>query len=103
MSVDLEKDNAAISTEVIDMTSKPLTTAQVEEFRERGFLKVGKVVDDKRCSAMLERLHDVMDGRSSVEPEAKRNLLEGEERVVIQVVNIWMADDLFREHLYYPT
>jgi ectoine hydroxylase-related dioxygenase (phytanoyl-CoA dioxygenase family) len=80
-----------------------LSQQQIAEFRERGFLKAGRVQDDARTLTLRRRLDDVLDGRSSAQPEAKRNLLGTEEQVVIQVVNIWEADDLFREQLYNPT
>jgi phytanoyl-CoA hydroxylase len=80
-----------------------LTEAQAQEFRERGFLYAGRVMSDEQADALRARLEDVMEGRSRAVPEAKRNLLAGEERVVIQVVNIWEADDLFYEHLFNPT
>jgi ectoine hydroxylase-related dioxygenase (phytanoyl-CoA dioxygenase family) len=82
---------------------RPLTDAQFAEFRANGFLKAGKVLGAAETAALRGRLNDVMEGRSAAEPEAKRNLLgDGSEQVVIQVVNIWEADDLFRDHLYHP-
>src|SRR5690242_3875740 len=83
--------------------SQILSKSQIDEFRERGFLKVGKVLTDGETAALRARLDDVMEGRSKAQPEAKRNMLGGEETVVIQIVNIWEADDLFRELLYNPT
>jgi phytanoyl-CoA hydroxylase len=81
----------------------PLSTEQVAEFKERGFLKAGRVLETSQTAALLGRLQDVLEGRSKAQPEAKRNLLgDGAEQIVIQVVNIWEADDLFREHLYHP-
>src|SRR5438105_2597504 len=80
-----------------------LTMEQVEEFRERGFLKVGKVLTDEQTRTLRARLDDVMEGRSKAQPEAKRNLLgDGSDTLVVQVVNIWEADDAFRGHLYNP-
>ncbi len=79
-----------------------LTDQQVESFRRDGFVKAGRVLDEAQTRALRERLDDVMEGRSKAQPEAKRNMLGDSERVVIQVVNIWEADDLFREHLYNP-
>src|SRR5947209_2007157 len=79
-----------------------LSDEQVRSFRENGFLKYGRVLDKRQTKALRQRLDDVLEGRSKAQPEARRNLLGGEEQVVIQVVNIWEADDLFREHLYHP-
>src|SRR2546423_2220812 len=81
-----------------------LSQQQIDEFRARGFLKVGRVLTEDQTRTLRARLDDVMEGRSTAQPEAKRNLLgDGSNTVVVQVVNIWEADDAFREHLYNPT
>jgi Phytanoyl-CoA dioxygenase (PhyH). len=80
-----------------------LTSQQIEQFRRDGFLSAGRVLTDAQTAHLRARLEDVLAGRSAAEPEAKRNLLgDGSETVVIQVVNIWEADDAFRAHLYQP-
>ncbi len=80
-----------------------LTEAQVHEFREKGFLRGPRVLDETDTHQLRARLDDVMEGRSKAQPEAKRNMLgDGSEQVVVQVVNIWEADDLFNVHLYQP-
>ena len=79
-----------------------LTQEQVATFRDQGFLKVGKVIDDERVHAMRQRLDEVMEGRAQNTPEALRNLTQDDQNVVIQIINIWEADDLFREHIYNP-
>lgn len=80
-----------------------LTQEQVQFFHENGFVKGPKVYTDEQAKALKERLDEVMEGRSAAQPEAKRNLLgDGSELVVIQIVNIWEADSLFREHIYHP-
>jgi ectoine hydroxylase-related dioxygenase (phytanoyl-CoA dioxygenase family) len=79
-----------------------LTEAQVREFREQGLLLGPIVYTDRQADALRQRLMDVIEGRSTKKPEALRNMLGGNEQVVIQVVNIWEADDLFREHIYNP-
>jgi phytanoyl-CoA hydroxylase len=80
-----------------------LTQEQIDTFRRDGFVKYGRVLSDGQTKVLRERLEDVLAGRSKAQPEAKRNLLgDGSERVVIQVVNIWEADDLFHDHLYNP-
>jgi phytanoyl-CoA hydroxylase len=79
-----------------------LSEAEVAEFRERGMLLGPRVYSDAQCAALRERLDAVIDGRSAAKPEIVRNMLRNSERVVIQIVNIWEADDLFREHLYHP-
>lgn len=81
-----------------------LTSDQVSEFRERGFLNMGRVMSDEDADALRERLFRVMEGQSEAAPEANRNLLGKDSgRVVVQIVNIWEADDLFRRHLFNPT
>jgi phytanoyl-CoA hydroxylase len=79
-----------------------LSEEQVAQFRKTGFLKAGRVMPDAEADALCERLWAVMEGRTEKQPEANRNMRGSEENVVIQVVNIWEADDLFREHLYNP-
>jgi ectoine hydroxylase-related dioxygenase (phytanoyl-CoA dioxygenase family) len=80
-----------------------LTQEQVREFDQNGYLPVGRVMSDEQADALLGRLQDVLEGRSKAQAESKRNLLgDGSSAVVIQVVNIWEADDLFYEHLFNP-
>jgi len=79
-----------------------LSPDQIEQFRANGFLKCGRVLTDEQTKGLLARLHDVIEGRSKAQPEANRNLLGNSEQIVIQVVNIWEADDLFRGHLNNP-
>lgn len=79
-----------------------LTTTQVDTFRARGFVKYGRVLDDAEVGRLRERLDAVMEGRAAAAPERISNMLGQSERVVVQVVNTWEADDLFRAHLYNP-
>ena len=79
-----------------------LTEAQVQEFRERGVLLGPQVYSDAEADALRERLHAVIKGRSTARPELLRNMLGESEQVVIQIVNIWEADELFRRHLAQP-
>ena len=82
-----------------------LSETQISQFLNQGFLNVGQVYDDEDADVLKDRLKDIMEGRNTHEPEALRNL-QGEslddKEVVIQVVNIWEADDLYRGHLYHP-
>ncbi|MBI4552840.1 MAG: phytanoyl-CoA dioxygenase family protein [Candidatus Latescibacteria bacterium] len=83
-----------------------LSDAQIKTFRERGFLKVGRVLDDDQVERLRERLDLVIAGQSQSNPELLRNLKGGDldaEQVVIQIVNIWEADDLFQALTYNPT
>jgi phytanoyl-CoA hydroxylase len=80
-----------------------LTNEQIERFHRDGFLRAVPALTAAETRALRARLDEVLAGRSVAQPEAKRNLLgDDAERVVIQVVNIWEADDLFERHLYNP-
>ncbi len=79
-----------------------LTDAQVREFRERGFLLGPRVYSDSEADALRAAMERVLAGESRAAPELQRNLLGQSERVVTQIVNIWQAEPLFREHLYHP-
>jgi phytanoyl-CoA hydroxylase len=79
------------------------TPSEVEEFKEKGYILGPRVYDDREADALRDRMMTVLEGRSRNRPEMVSNML-GEEspKVVYQIVNIWEADDLFREHLYHP-
>jgi phytanoyl-CoA hydroxylase len=79
-----------------------LSEAQVREFRERGMLLGPKVYSDAEADALRARMHEIIEGRSAAKPELLRNMTGNDEKVVIQVVNAWEADPLFREHVYQP-
>jgi ectoine hydroxylase-related dioxygenase (phytanoyl-CoA dioxygenase family) len=79
-----------------------LTDAQIAEFHERGLLLGPQVYTEEQAETLRLRLMDVIEGRAAKQPDALRNMLGGTEQVVIQVVNIWEADEGFREHLYNP-
>ena len=77
-----------------------LSREQIAEFRKNGYLVGPKVLGDGEADALCERMFAVLEGKGQRPSELTRNLLEGtSERKVFQVVNIWEADDLFREHL----
>jgi phytanoyl-CoA hydroxylase len=77
-----------------------LTDTQIQEFKERGFLKVGRVMTDAETDALRDRMFAVAEGRSEGKAEAVRDFFSDAAKSVIQIVNIWEADDLFRRHLY---
>lgn len=79
-----------------------LSDAQIREFRERGFIAGPRVMEDSAADDLWHRLEAVMAGKSSARPESNRNLNAASERIVVQVVNIWMADEAFQAHLYNP-
>lgn len=77
------------------------TPAQIDEFQERGFIMGPQVLSEAQADAMRERMMAVLEGRGQGRPELSHNMLgEASPRVVYQIVNIWEADDLFREHIY---
>lgn len=77
-----------------------LTPQQIDDFRRDGYMKGGRIMSDEQADALRERLFAVIEGRSAGQAEAVRNMTGKEDNVVIQIVNIWEADELFREHLY---
>lgn len=100
-----------------------LTAAQLDFFHTNGYLHVGRVIDDSLADTLREHMFAVMAGQSDLEPEvqAEGSSVSGSEanigetgkpeaisqwrnrdRIVVQIVNIWQADDLFRQHLYHP-
>jgi ectoine hydroxylase-related dioxygenase (phytanoyl-CoA dioxygenase family) len=79
-----------------------LTDAQVQEFRARGFLAGPRVYADAEAEALRERMHAIIEGRSPGKPELLRNMAGSDEKVVVQIVNAWEADDLFRRHTRHP-
>lgn len=85
------------------MSAGILTQGQIDEFHRNGFLRAGRVLTESQTKALRARLVDVLEGRSKAEPEAKHNMLgDGSQQVVIQIVNMWQADDLFLQHVYNP-
>jgi ectoine hydroxylase-related dioxygenase (phytanoyl-CoA dioxygenase family) len=80
-----------------------LTEAQIAEFRDKGFLKVGQVMDAAQADALRHRMFDVIGGCSPGKAESVRDFFGDSKKSVIQIVNIWEADDLFRQHIYNPT
>jgi ectoine hydroxylase-related dioxygenase (phytanoyl-CoA dioxygenase family) len=83
-----------------------LTSDQIAFFHENGYLNVGiRFYTEKQAAELRERLNAVMEGRTATAPEALRNLRGGtldSDQVVVQIVNIWEADDLFLAHLVHP-
>jgi len=91
-----------------------LTPEQIQEFHEKGYLKVGQVLSGRQVEALREGLDRVMQERSAGRPELLRNLAGGdlylykEEKkdftgaVVVQIVNIWEADEAYFRHIYHP-
>lgn len=102
-----------------------LTESQIREFHERGFISVGRVLTDAQVEGLREGLDRVMAGETDRKPELLRNLAGGDiyadgganggqrknaaastqvfaKAVVIQIVNIWEAEERYLEHIYNP-
>jgi len=79
-----------------------LSAAQVGEFRERGLLLGPRVYSDAEAEALRLRMHAIIAGEAPGRPELLRNMTGDEQRVVVQIVNAWEADDLFRAHVAHP-
>lgn len=79
-----------------------LTESEIAEFRERGFLLGPVVYSEAEADALRDRMHAILDGRAPGRPELLRNMTGDEEKVVIQIVNAWEADPLFRRHAFHP-
>ncbi|HEX5325012.1 MAG TPA: phytanoyl-CoA dioxygenase family protein [Capsulimonadaceae bacterium] len=77
-----------------------LTEEQVASFRKNGFLNYGRVLSESQLSGLQGALRRVLEGKSKHDAAANRNMFEGSQMVVTQVVNIWEAEPAFREHLY---
>ncbi len=78
-----------------------LSAEQIQSFREQGFLQAQHLTSDTNAEGLRERMFAVIEGQSAGRAEAVRNM-GGTQNVVVQIVNIWEADDLFRRHLYQP-
>jgi ectoine hydroxylase-related dioxygenase (phytanoyl-CoA dioxygenase family) len=79
-----------------------LSDAQVAFFRENGFVKGGRVLSDAQVEDLRAALDAVMAGQAAAKPERISDMLRSDERSVVQVVNIWAADERFRSHVYHP-
>jgi len=84
-----------------------LTNEQLREFEKFGYIKGDVILSDSEVDALREELDLVMEGKSVRKPVLNRNLLDGEmdygmsiskKETVVQIVNIWMASDLFYQH-----
>jgi ectoine hydroxylase-related dioxygenase (phytanoyl-CoA dioxygenase family) len=95
-----------------------LTSAQIQEFQRKGYMTVGRLLSEEQVEALREGLDRVMAGKSTAKPELLRNLAGGDlyrerenegegarnftDAVVVQIVNIWEADEAYYRHIYHP-
>ncbi|MFH5182684.1 phytanoyl-CoA dioxygenase family protein [Paenibacillus sp. TAB 01] len=84
-----------------------LTLDQLEAFYKDGFIKGSVVLREQEVDRLREELDRVMNGETVKKPVLNRNLLDGSpeygmsissKETVVQIVNIWMASDLFLQH-----
>ncbi|OAS87811.1 MULTISPECIES: phytanoyl-CoA dioxygenase family protein [Metabacillus] len=84
-----------------------LTNEQLKEFEKLGYIKGDVVLSDTEVDELREELDLVMSGKSVKKPVLNRNLVDDEvdygmsisqKETVVQIVNIWMASDLFYQH-----
>ncbi|MFC5648292.1 phytanoyl-CoA dioxygenase family protein [Paenibacillus solisilvae] len=85
-----------------------LSQAQVDEFENNGFLKGSVVLSEEEVEALREELDLVMAGQSVKKPVLNRDMLNEDSpydnmkmtvsSTVVQIVNIWMASDLYLKH-----
>lgn len=76
-----------------------LTEQQVAGFHTQGFVQGPRVYSDEQADALRQRMFAVIEGRAAGSPELLRNMTGDAENVVIQIVNIWESDALFRRHI----
>lgn len=79
-----------------------ITDEQVRTFQKDGFLLYGRVLEKEPLNELREALARTMENRSANKADAQRNLTGDDRNVVIQIVNIWLAEPAFRRHLYHP-
>lgn len=80
-----------------------LSEAQVQQFRQNGYLNGGKVLDDETVETLRAEILRVIDERDKAgvaQPLLLRNLSGNDSAPVWQIVNIWQASEPFRRLLY---
>jgi ectoine hydroxylase-related dioxygenase (phytanoyl-CoA dioxygenase family) len=84
-----------------------LTNEQIEQFDRDGYIKGDVILGDEEVDRLREELDLVIEGKTVKKPVLNRNLLAGKseygmeisaKQTVVQIVNIWMASDLFYQH-----
>lgn len=83
-----------------------LTVEQVEAFERDGFVKGDVVLNDEEVELLRRELDLVLEGGTIKKPVLNRNLADKSEygmsmeanETIVQVVNIWMASDLYLQH-----
>src|SRR5688572_3036134 len=81
-----------------------LTNEQVEKFRRDGFIKGGQVLDDAAVDVLRSELARVIENHDRLErkPVLFRNLGQGDEKPIWQIINIWEASEPFADLMRHP-
>jgi phytanoyl-CoA hydroxylase len=87
-----------------------LNVDQVKQFDDYGFLKGDVVLSDEEVETLRLELDMVMEGKTVKKPVLDRNMLDNShygmsitnKETVVQIVNIWMASDVFLQHAGNP-
>ena len=83
-----------------------LTQDQVAFFQQNGFVSGGKLLEPEQVAALRDRLDAVLAGQSDtggkIEYAATLERKDSAQGGVLQVVNIWRQDSLFRRHHSHP-
>ncbi len=80
-----------------------LTTAQIEAYRDQGFIRGPKLLTDEETALLgseIERVIADRDHADQSQPVSCRNLTGDPNNFVWQIVNIWQASDAFRDLLF---
>lgn len=79
--------------------SPRLTSEQIKQFHDVGYLRGPKVLDDEQIDVLRAEVLRVIDEREKkdiAQPVLCHNLTGKADAVVWQIVNIWMASDAFK-------
>ncbi|MCM3111227.1 phytanoyl-CoA dioxygenase family protein [Lederbergia lenta] len=84
-----------------------LTSKQIKDFNENGFVKGDVILNDAEVERLREELDLVMDGKSVKKPVLTREMNDNNSEfamkmakkdTVVQIVNMWMASEAFLNH-----
>lgn len=81
-----------------------LNQIQIDEFRTKGFLLGGRVVDDNQVNALRSEIDRILADQNAAQPQPVRlvNLSPNPDSVTWQITNMWEASEPFCELIYNP-
>src|SRR5260221_2862573 len=82
-----------------------LTDAQIQQFKNNGYLNGGMVLDDETVEVLRSEVMRVIGDRDKEDfrqPILLRNLSGNDNAPVWQIVNIWQASEPFRKLIFHP-